>query len=91
MVENIKNEFKNIIKQSDWMDDESKKSAKIKADLIESFISHPDYIYNDTYLNEIYKDYIFNENSYLNNSIKLFNLKSKQIFSVLGKQINRKE
>ena len=55
MIENIRSEFKSIVSELDWMDNPSKTAAKDKADYIEPKIGYPDFTYNDTYLNELYK------------------------------------
>ena len=56
MIENIRSEFKQILKELDWMDDASKRAAEEKADFIDTKIGYPDYTFNDTYMNEIYKE-----------------------------------
>lgn len=55
MVSNLLVEFKNIIKESDWMDEKSKEKALEKATLIDIKIGYADKIFNDTRLNEQYK------------------------------------
>jgi len=55
MIENIRGEFKQILKELDWMDEASKRAAEEKADYIDTKIGYPDYTFNDTYLNDIYK------------------------------------
>ena len=56
MIENILNEFKVILSESDWMDEESKLNALAKASNIDTKIGYPELIKNDTYLNELYDD-----------------------------------
>ena len=56
MIYNIRNEFIKILKEVDWMDTESKAVALEKADKMDIKIGYPDYIYNDTYLEELYKE-----------------------------------
>ena len=56
MIESIRQEFIHILRESDWMDDESKALALDKADNIDSKVGFPEFIYNDTYLNEIYEN-----------------------------------
>ena len=55
MIENIRKEFKLIVGELDWMDKASKEKALEKADYIDAKIGYPDFTYNDTHLNEIYK------------------------------------
>lgn len=56
MIEYIRNSFKNILDQNEWMDEISKVKAKQKADAIDPKIGYPEFTYNDTYLNEYYED-----------------------------------
>ena len=56
MIENIRAEFKTILREIDWMDQESKTKAAEKADYIDPKIGYPDYTYNDTYMNNLYKN-----------------------------------
>ena len=55
MIENIRNEFKLMLNELDWMDAKSKKAANEKADFIDVKIGYPDYTFNDTHLNDLYK------------------------------------
>lgn len=52
MVQNLLLEFKEILRETDWMDEVSKQKAIEKANLIDVKIGYSDKIYNDTYLNE---------------------------------------
>ena len=56
MVANIQNEFKIILKEVDWMDKKSKENALEKADAIDIKIGYPEWILNDTELNDYYKN-----------------------------------
>lgn len=56
MIENIRQEFKIMLGENDWMDDKSKQAAKEKAELIDTKIGYPDYTYNNTYLDDLYKN-----------------------------------
>ena len=56
MIENIRKEFKVIVSELKWMDGISKEKAKEKADFIEKKIGYPEFTYNDTYLNLLYKE-----------------------------------
>ena len=56
MIENIRQEFKQIVSELDWMDKDSKEKAKEKADFIDPKIGYPEFTYNDTHLNDMYKE-----------------------------------
>jgi predicted metalloendopeptidase len=56
MINNLHAEFKRTLTEVDWMDSESKKSATEKANAIDIKIGYPDFTYNDTFIDGIYKD-----------------------------------
>ena len=54
MIQNIRNEFKFLLRENDWMDSHSNKAVQEKADAIFIKIGYPDYILDDAYLTEHY-------------------------------------
>lgn len=65
MIENIRLEFIEMLKEADWMDKKSKEQALDKADFMDSKVGYPDFIYNNTHLNFLYR----NVNFFLKNKI----------------------
>ena len=59
MIRNILDEFKVMLNDYTWMDENSKMSAKEKANKIDIQIGYPDYTYNEKYMNDLYKSVIF--------------------------------
>ena len=59
MIKTIQSEFKEILKETSWMDEASRRAAVEKADFIVSNIGYPDFIYNETFLAEEYQSYQF--------------------------------
>ena len=55
ILNNLLEEFKQLIKESDWMDDESKKSALEKVQYMDSKIGYSEQLYNDTVLDDEYE------------------------------------
>ncbi|KAF5280973.1 hypothetical protein FQR65_LT14897 [Abscondita terminalis] len=55
MVNDILNEFKNILKQVDWMDDETRKNALAKADTITPYIAYPEELLDDKKVEKYYE------------------------------------
>jgi membrane metallo-endopeptidase-like protein 1 len=89
MINNIKNEFKLIVNEIKWMDEESKRKVLIKVDLMREKIGFPDYIFNNSYLDRnLYNDYNFNEKNYFNNFINVRLLELKSYYRRLGKVDN---
>lgn len=56
MVENLRLGFDKIIETSDWMDNETKTEARKKLNTMRTYVSHPDWLYNITEIDEYYED-----------------------------------
>lgn len=56
MVADIRTEFQDILKQVDWMDDDTKKNALDKAKSMSTHIAYPDELMDDKKLEEFYGD-----------------------------------
>ena len=56
MVAGIRAEFKNIVRNVDWMDEHTKISALEKADAMSTHIAYPDELLDDHKLEEFYAD-----------------------------------
>lgn len=56
MVADIRTEFKNIVRNVDWMDEQTKISALEKADAMITHIAYPDELLDDKKLVEFYAD-----------------------------------
>ena len=69
MIQNIQSEFKKILEEVTWMDEASKVPAREKANKMDIKIGYPDYTYDNDHLNKMYKDYQFNNDTYLQNYI----------------------
>ena len=54
MVGYVKSAFKDRLDENTWLDDPTKKNCKEKVDAVTKFISYPDELFNDTYLNNLY-------------------------------------
>ncbi len=90
MVENILNEFKQILKESDWMDEQSKQKAIEKASLIDIKIGYSENIYNDSKLNEQYR-INFTLTEFLENHYTSIELGVMNSFKDLRKEVDPKQ
>ena len=54
MTNNIIKEFKQILNETDWMDENSKKAAMDKANALNPQIGYPDQYFDDKYLEDLY-------------------------------------
>lgn len=76
MINSVREAFIDHFKNLDWMDEETRKVAKEKAEMISDMIGFPDYILNTSQLDERYAALDFNEKEYFENNIRvnMFNL-----------------
>lgn len=56
MVTDIRQEFKKILRNADWMDDETKKSAFTKVEQLSHHIGYPHELLDDAKIMEYYKN-----------------------------------
>ncbi|CAF1405819.1 unnamed protein product [Adineta steineri] len=91
MVTNIIKAFIDMLENSTWMDSMSKTKAIKKALAIDVQIGYPDYLASDnvTQLEMQYADYVFGS-SFMNNTLKLLQIKAKETFQLLRKHVDRK-
>jgi membrane metallo-endopeptidase-like protein 1 len=54
MIEDLQASFREILLETDWMEDETRQYALEKANEMQSLIGYPDFILNDTALDEYY-------------------------------------
>ncbi|CAF0915198.1 unnamed protein product [Adineta ricciae] len=91
MISNIRKAFVEMLEESTWMDDVSKSRAIEKALAIDEKIGYPDYLGSDntTQLETQYAEYIFGS-SFLNNVLKMLQIKAREEFQILRKHVDRK-
>ncbi|CAF3791141.1 unnamed protein product [Adineta steineri] len=91
MINNIRDAFIEMVKDSTWMDETSKGRAIEKALAIDEKIGYPDYLSsnNITELQKMYEEYIFT-GSYATNVLKVLQLRSKESLRTLRETVDRK-
>ncbi|KAF5280974.1 hypothetical protein FQR65_LT14898 [Abscondita terminalis] len=82
MVNDILNEFKNILKQVDWMNDETRKNALAKADTITSYIGYPEELLHDEKVEKYYEP--------INESVDHYLLAVKEFSLFIADYYNKK-
>ena len=71
MVVNIRNEFKIMLDELEWMDDATKASAQAKVDQMTPHIGYSKEILDTDLMNELYKELSLTSGSYLTNTLQL--------------------
>ncbi|CAF1438868.1 unnamed protein product [Adineta ricciae] len=91
MINNIRTAFIGMVNKSTWMDRESQNKAIEKALAIDQKIGYPDYLASDnnTKLEEDYAEYTFST-SYINNVLKLLQIKAKENFRLLREPVDQR-
>merc|ERR1719481_248399 len=90
MVENVREEFKIMLDELDWMDSRTKARAQKKADQITPHIAYAREILDDKLINEFYKGIDLRKDSYLKNIIRLKKFISEYYVKEFRKPIDKK-
>lgn len=91
MVEQIRKEFKEVLKQNTWMDAKTKLAANNKVDAIISHIGYPDELYDDEKLDEYHKPIDLNRTNYLRSILNINKFYMSYEFNTLRKPVNKSE
>ncbi|XP_053562348.1 phosphate-regulating neutral endopeptidase PHEX isoform X3 [Bombina bombina] len=92
LVEGIRWAFIDILeKENDWMDEETKLKAKEKANAVMAKVGYPEFLLNETYINEDIKSLKFSESDYFGNILQTLHFLSQSDFYWLRKEVPKKE
>lgn len=89
MVEQIRQEFKDVLKQNEWMDARTKLAASNKVDAIITHIGYPDELYDDKKLDEYHKTVQINMTNYLTSILNINKFYMNWEFDSLRKPVNK--
>ncbi|KAI4495872.1 hypothetical protein M0802_008278 [Mischocyttarus mexicanus] len=89
MIEEIRRAFTKNLKNLQWMDAETRKSAEEKANAITDMIGFPDFILNPSDLDERYRDLLIKPNEYFQNNIRVSKYTLKKALEKLDQQVNK--
>ncbi|XP_008209638.1 endothelin-converting enzyme homolog isoform X1 [Nasonia vitripennis] len=89
MINEIRTAFTKNLKNLDWMDAETRKSAEEKANAITDMIGFPDFILNPTELDERYQDLSIKPNEYFFNNIRVNKYNLKRNLEKLDQPVNK--
>lgn len=89
MVELIRQEFKDVLKQNDWMDAKTKLAASNKVDAITTHIGYPDELYDNNKLNEFHRTVVINQSNYLESILNINKFYMSYEFDSLRKPVNK--
>lgn len=85
LVKYIHKEFLNILDEIDWMDQETKKQARAKANTIKPYIGYPKELLNNTAVMNLYENLTISNDNYFQNIMRLRKWSTDYAFSQLRK------
>ncbi|ELK38368.1 Phosphate-regulating neutral endopeptidase [Myotis davidii] len=92
MIEGVRWAFIDMLeKENEWMDAGTKKKAKEKARAVLSKVGYPEFIMNDTYVNEDLKAIKFSESDYFGNVLQTRKYLAQSDFFWLRKAVPKTE
>ncbi|XP_077582062.1 endothelin-converting enzyme 1 [Stigmatopora nigra] len=91
MVGDIKTAFEEGLKYVSWMDADTKKAAKEKADAIYNMVGYPEFIMNATKLDKVFIDFEVVSDLYFQNVMQYFNFSARVMADQLNKIPNRNQ
>ncbi|XP_012276317.1 endothelin-converting enzyme homolog isoform X2 [Orussus abietinus] len=89
MVNEVRQAFIKNLKNLDWMDAETRKSADDKANAITDMIGFPDFILNPYELDERYHELSIKQNEYFMNNIRVNKYNLKKNLEKLDQEVNK--
>uniref|UniRef100_A0A672T5K8 Endothelin-converting enzyme 1 n=1 Tax=Sinocyclocheilus grahami TaxID=75366 RepID=A0A672T5K8_SINGR len=89
MVSEIKWAFEDSLKTVSWMDPETKKAAKEKADAIYNMVGYPKFIMNPKELDKVFNDFDVVSDLYFQNVLNYYNFSARVTANQLRKVPNR--
>uniref|UniRef100_A0A667ZB17 Endothelin-converting enzyme 1 n=1 Tax=Myripristis murdjan TaxID=586833 RepID=A0A667ZB17_9TELE len=89
MVSEIKWAFEDSLKYVSWMDSDTKKAAKEKADAIYNMVGYPQFIMNTTKLDKVFNDVV--SDLYFQNVMQYYNFSARVTADQLRKTPNRNQ
>ncbi|XP_051895036.1 endothelin-converting enzyme 1-like isoform X2 [Pristis pectinata] len=91
IISEIKVAFKERIRKVPWMDEETKKAAREKADAIYNMIGYPKFILDPEELDEIFSDYEVVPDLYFQNLLQFYNFSVRVMAKQLRKPPNKSQ
>ncbi|XP_076293708.1 M13 family metallopeptidase neprilysin 3 isoform X1 [Lasioglossum baleicum] len=89
MIEQVREAFTKNLKNLDWMDAETRRSAEEKANAITDMIGFPNFILNPYELDERYRELTVRQNEYFANNIRVNKYNLKKNLDKLDKPVNK--
>ncbi|CAB1332367.1 unnamed protein product, partial [Coregonus sp. 'balchen'] len=89
MINEIRTAFKDALDNIKWMDKQTRKAVKDKADTIYNMIGFPDFILDPKELDDVYDGYDVSEDNFFQNTLNFYNFSARVMADHLRKPPNR--
>lgn len=89
MVKGIREEFTKILREIDWMDDETKDRAEEKAKSMVEHIGYPPELLDMSKLTDLYANLELGDDTYLQNALNMTIFGTNYAFSKLREKVNK--
>lgn len=89
MVHGIRKEFELILREVNWMDNETREAALNKLKGMSTHIGYPDEIMDDSKIEEYYDNLEIDENNYLSSVLNMNVFGTNYAFNKLRKPVNK--
>ncbi|ESO01029.1 hypothetical protein HELRODRAFT_175054 [Helobdella robusta] len=91
LIKRVREEFINLLKKNEWMDEETRQYAIMKAKAIVERIGYSDHVLNDTVLNNLFDGLVIKENKFLENLLNVKHFQAKAMFKSYGTIVSKDE
>lgn len=89
MVNGIRKEYEKILREVDWMDDETRAAAMEKLHSMSTHIGYPDEIMNNRKIEEYYDKLVIDQDNYLQSVLNMNVFGTDYAFNKLRKPVNK--
>ncbi|XP_077998021.1 neprilysin-1-like [Glandiceps talaboti] len=91
MIADIRESFRTMLREVDWMDGETKILAEEKADAIIERIGYPDYLLDPKVMNEEYKDIVISRDNFFENVLAIYKWSANNALSKLREAVDKEK
>jgi len=89
MVSEIRRQFERLLDEVDWMDEDTKRQARVKARGMVEHIGYPSELLDQSKLEELYAGLELSPNAYLGNALNMTVFGTNYAFSKLREKVNK--
>ena len=89
LVDSVRDEFKEILRDTKWMDEKTRELALEKADKMKSFVAYPDELKDDQKIIEYYEDLEFEEGDFFSAILTISRFGTKKYMKKFRKPVDK--